>query len=122
MDPSQMRPGAPQDENDKHRLVLKLITRLRCPECGRLYDPEDFALTHRWQDVWVLSTRCRHCDELCHVVVFMRMDAEGEPSVDLTPEEAGVVEGWPQITGDDVLDVHMVLREFDGDFKALFGR
>jgi hypothetical protein len=120
MEPGQMKPGASQDENDKHRLVLKLITRLRCPECGRLYDTEDFALTHRWQDVWVLSTRCRHCNELCHVVVFMYLDAEPEPADDLTPEELGAIQEWPKITTDDVLDIHVVLQQFDGDIEALF--
>jgi hypothetical protein len=115
-----MQPEAPLDESDKRRLVLSLITRLRCPECGRLYVTEDFALMHRWQEVWVLSTRCRHCDELCHVVVYMHVDPEPESTLDLTPEELDAADGWPPITTDDVLDVHAILTEFDGDFETLF--
>lgn len=115
-----MGAGSPLDEDDERRLVLSLVTRLRCVECGRLYDPKDFAVVHRWQQVWVLSTRCRHCEEPCHVVVFMRLDAEPEPVVDLTPEEIRAAEQWPPITADDVLDVHMLLKEFDGDLEALF--
>ena len=111
--------GAPLDEDDKRRLILKLVARLRCVECGRLYLREDFALVHRWQDVWVLSTWCRHCDEVCHVVAFMRLDAKPEPVVDLTLEEIGVADTWPPITTDDVLDVHELLKEFDGDIEAL---
>lgn len=117
-----MQPGIPLDENDKRRLVTKIVTHLRCPECGRLYDLEDFALVHRWQDVWVLTTRCRHCDELCHVVVYMHLDAEPEPVMDLTPEELEVVDEWPPISVDDVLDVCAALQEFDGDFGSLFDR
>lgn len=109
----------PLDEEDKRRLVVKLVTRLRCVECGRLYDVEDFALVHRWQDLWVLSTRCRHCDELCHVVVYMRLDAEPEPLIDLTPEEILAVGGLPPITADDVLDVHNLLEAFEGDVGLL---
>jgi hypothetical protein len=109
----------PLDEEDKRRLVVKLVTRLRCVECGRLYDVEDFALVHRWQDLWVLSTRCRHCDELCHVVVYMRLDAEPEPLIDLTPEEILAVDGLPPITADDVLDVHNLLEAFEGDVGLL---
>jgi hypothetical protein len=116
----QAEPGPPQDDDDKRRLVLKLITRLRCVQCGRLYDPADFALVHRWEDVWVLSTRCRHCDDACHVVVFMRLNLEPEPLIDLTPEEIEVAGHWPPITADDVLDVHAMLEEFDGDFESLF--
>jgi hypothetical protein len=120
MEQGWMGAGSPLDEDDERRLVLSLVTRLRCVECGRLYDPKDFAVVHRWQQVWVLSTRCRHCEEPCHVVVFMRLDAEPEPVVDLTPEEIRAAEQWPPITADDVLDVHMLLKEFDGDLEALF--
>ena len=116
----QMQPRIPQDEDGKRRLVLKLITRLRCPGCSRLYDPEDFALVHRRQDAWVLGARCRHCGDLCHVVVFMTPDAEPEPPLDLTPEELQQMGEQPPISIDDVLDVHVLLQEFDGNFEALF--
>lgn len=119
-----METKTPLDDNDKRHLIHKLLTRLRCAKCARLYNPEDFALVQRRSDVWVLSTRCQHCNELCHVIVFMRLDAapESAPILDLTPEELQVVDQWPPITADDVLDVHETLREFDGDVKALFAR
>ena len=44
--------STPLDEEEKRRLVVQLVNRLRCVECGRLYDPEDFVLVHRWQDMW----------------------------------------------------------------------
>jgi hypothetical protein len=115
-----MRAPAPLDENDKRRLVLKLVTRLRCVECNELYEPQAFSLVHRWQDVWVLSARCGQCGETARIIILMRLDAEAEPVVDLTPEELKAVEDWPPITTDDVLDVHAALSEFDGDFEALF--
>lgn len=115
-----MKPKGPLDENDKRRLVSKLVTQLRCQECGHVYDAHDFALVHRWQDVWVLSTRCRHCNEPCHVIVLLRLDAELEQITDLTPEELDSAAQRPPITVDDVLDIHTVLEEFDGDFESLF--
>jgi hypothetical protein len=114
-----MQSRIPLDDNDKRHLLLRLITRLRCTECGRFYDPEDFALVHRWQDVWVLSTRCRHCDDLCHVVVFMHLDADPEPFLDLTPEESQSADEWPPITADDVLDMHALLQGLDGDLTGI---
>ena len=69
-----MEEMVPLGEEEKRRLVLKAVTRLRCVECGRLYDPEDFALVNRWKDLWVLSTRCRHCDDPVHVIVFMHLE------------------------------------------------
>lgn len=115
-----MKARGPLDENDKRRLVLKLVTQLRCVECGKLYDPRDFTLIHRWKDMWVLNARCRHCDEPCHVIVFMDLRAAPEPVTDLTPEELEAEGEWLPITADDVLDMHTLLREFDGDIEALF--
>jgi hypothetical protein len=115
-----MQARFPLDEEDKRRLILKLVKKLRCAECGRFYNPDGFVLVRRWQDVWVLSTRCQFCDDSCHVVVLMRLDAEPEPAIDLTREELAAANDWPPITADDVLDVHVFLEEFDGDFEALF--
>ena len=110
----------PLNEEDKRRLILRLVTRLKCAQCGQLYDPKDFTLLHRWQDLWVLGTHCRHCDQPCHVVVFMRLDVEPQPLTDLTPEELKSGELGPPITADDVLDMHELLREFDGNLETLF--
>jgi len=120
MERGEMRAKGPLSENDKRRLVLKLVAQLRCVECGRLYDSREFTLIHRWEDMWVLSTRCQHCDEPCHVVVFMRLDAGPEPVTDLTPAELEDEGQWSPITRDDVLDIHVLLHEFDGDLEELF--
>ena len=120
MEQEWSEPEIPLDEEEKRRLIIQLVTQLRCVDCGRLYDPEDFALVHRLDEVWVLSTRCRHCDELCHVVVYMRLDLEPEPVIDLTPDELEAAQEWQPISSDDLLDVHAFLQEFDGDFDLLF--
>lgn len=109
----------PLDEEEKRRLVLRLVTRLRCAACGQYYDPEDFVMVHRWEDVWVLSTHCRQCNGQCQVAVYMHLGADPEPLQDLMPEEAQVAEQWPQITSDDVLDVHTLLQECEDDMWTL---
>jgi hypothetical protein len=50
----------------------------------------------------------------------MSLDAEPQPLTDLTPDELRNADDWPPITTDDVLDVHDLLREFEGDFEELF--
>jgi hypothetical protein len=120
MDQGAMKAGDPLGENEKRRLVLKLVAQLSCAECGRRFNPHDFSLVHRWKDLWVLGTRCRHCDVASHVIVFMRLDAEVEPVTDLTADELEAAEEWSPISADDVLDVHALLSEFDGDLGELF--
>jgi len=109
----------PLDDGEKRRLVLKLLDRLRCMECGEQFERQDFTLVHRWEDVWLLSSHCQHCDEVAHVVILMRLDAEPEPVTDLTPEEIKAAEEWAPITADDVLDIHDFLEAFDGDLEEL---
>jgi hypothetical protein len=74
------------------------------------------------KDVWVLNTRCRYCDEPCHVVVFLRLVPESKPPTDLTPDEAQDLSGLPPISSDDVLDMHELLQGFEGDIEILFNR
>ena len=123
MDQGGMKPAGPLSEGDKRRLVLKLVARLRCAKCQQPFDPHDFTLVHSWQDMWVLSTRCRHCNEPCHVVIFMRLDVESESEselvTDLTPEELEDVDQRRPITFDDVLDVHVLLEQCEGDLETL---
>ena len=121
MDQGGITPAGPLSEGDKRRMVLKLVGQLRCVECQRRYDPHDFTLVHSLQDMWVLSTRCRHCNQPCHVVIFMRLDADigAELVTDLTPEELEDADNWRPITFDDVLDVHLLLEESGGDLETL---
>jgi len=117
-----MKAEAPLDDNEKRRLVLKLISQLHCLECGRAHDRDDFSLVQRWDDFWVLSSHCHHCQWQGHIVVYMHLDAEPGPVTDLSVEELGSTKNRPAINADDVLDVYLFLREFDGDFEELFAR
>ena len=109
----------PLDEDEQRQLLLSLIAQLRCVECGQLYDPEDIAVLHRGPDLWVLNARCHHCDAFCHVLVFLQLELEPEPIMDLTPEERDVADAWPAITPDDILDIHLLLESFEGDLQLL---
>ena len=117
-----MKASLPQDDNEKHRMILQLINNLRCVECGRLYDAEDFALLRRRENVWLLSARCRHCNELCQVVILLPTAEETEISSELSIEEAKTIADLPPISSDDVLDLHLFMQDFDGDFELLFAR
>jgi hypothetical protein len=116
-----MKASLPQDDNEKHRMILQLINNLRCVECGRLYNAEDFALLRRRENVWLLSARCRHCNELCQVVILLPTAEEIEIS-ELSTDEAQAISELPPISSDDVLDLHLFMQDFDGDFELLFAR
>ncbi len=114
-----MKATGRQDDSERHRLLLKLLAQLRCIQCGTHYDPHDFVQIHRWQDVWVLSVECRQCAQHSHVIVSLALGAQSEPAVDLTEEELEGAQDWHPVTSDDVLDMHMLLQEFEGDFETI---
>jgi DNA-directed RNA polymerase subunit RPC12/RpoP len=117
-----MKAMVPSDEEEKRQFILQLVARLRCTECGQPYNPHDFVLMNRSQDVWVLGIECKHCGGSGHVVVALQPDSDPEPVSDLTPEELEVATTWSSITVDDVLDMHMLLEEFDGDLELIMTR
>jgi hypothetical protein len=107
------------DDSERHRLLLKLLAQLRCIQCGTRYDPHDFVQIHRWQDVWVLGIECRQCAQYSHVIVSLALGAQSEPATDLTEDELEAADTWRPISSDDVLDMHVLLKEFEGDFEAI---
>jgi len=115
-----MKTELPLDDNDKRRLVFKVISQLHCLDCGQAYERGDFSLAHRWEDVWVLTSQCHHCHGRSHIVIFMHPNAATGPSCVQTAEEDRPAEQLPAISADDVLDMHLLLSEFEGDFEELF--
>jgi hypothetical protein len=122
MNAGPMKAKGSLDDNDKRRLVLTLLARLRCVACGKPFQAQDFALLDRRSDVWVLGVECRHCGESAHVIIALHLGLGSEPVTDLMPEERRAADEWLPITTDDVLDIHELLKEFDGDFQTLFTR
>jgi hypothetical protein len=117
-----MNAANPLGDNDKRRLILEMLMQLKCASCRESYSPQDFVFLGQHKDVWVLGSRCRHCGASGHVLVVLQGATKLESVTDLTTEEMRAADEWSPITTDDVLDVHAIMQEFDGDFEALFAR
>jgi hypothetical protein len=52
-------------------------------------------------------------------VVYIQPEQEPEQLVDLTREEIEVADDWPPITAEDVMDMHALLKDYDGDLESL---
>ena len=53
------------------------------------------------------------------MVVALQPDVKPEPVSDLTPEELEIANQWSPVRLDDVLDMHILLEEFDGDLETI---
>jgi len=111
-------------ENEKaiHSLIVDyLVAHTQCGGCGQRYAAEDVQVRRRREDMWLASMVCRHCG--LHRLVMATVNSPQAQETD-RPGEAGSeardvpVERVP-ISGDDVLDLHKFLRDYNGDMLKL---
>lgn len=66
----------------------------------------------------MIATVDEHADDIASV----DQETKAKPQImyDVTYDEWLAFREQPPVNHDDVLDVHMFLRDFDGDFERLF--
>lgn len=92
------------------------LARVRCCACGRLHPREEIQVLNRRGESWLLKVYCPTCRTRSLVVARI----SDEPSV--TPRESTRDQPLPPLTMDDVLDIHLFLRDFQGDVDDLLRR
>ncbi len=122
----------------QERLIRQLFTAQQCSHCTTPYQEERVVVLARRGGVWMILASCAACEHKgIFVVSFpgslqqdqrsMLINAEilGEGALteavlaDDPPDRAETPTPSP-VTCDDVIDMHVFLRHFDGDFAALF--
>lgn len=112
----------------------------RCVVCHREYSTDDIEIISRKSDIWTMLVECEDCHARNFVAavlndadpqeaqlalrrlteeVITQGDHEGPTRDESYFEPEGSVEG-PPVTAGDVIDMHLFLDDFDGDFSALF--
>lgn len=100
-------------------LIKKLITSSKCEVCGQHYEMKNIDVLGHEREIWFLKIRCSacHCESLMAAVI--RENRLAEFVTDLTESEARRFKSTPEITADDMLDMHNFLKGFDGDISQL---
>ncbi len=108
------------------RVVLQVIPQ--CPQCRSPFEREDVQYVAQMAETWLFSLYCQACQTLSVVGLAVAGETvEGEqvmdkvgpaPSAGEDQERGGHVLAGP-ITADDVLDMHLFLRDLE-DFQSLF--
>jgi rubredoxin len=102
--------------------IKKLLPNLKCALCGHHYEREDIKTVGRKEGFWFLNVTCPSCRTQGLVVAMVQQGKRGQTISDLSPREQVKFVGASPIGVDDVLDMHNFLKEFDGDFSALFSK
>lgn len=120
-------------EGQIKRIVLKRMGR--CRVCHRSYTDEDVSIVSRKPDMWMMVVECLDCHAKNFVAAVLN---EGDPEQaelalrrlssdsgselidDVELEESEAIPTAAPITPADVADMHIFLRDFDGDFISYF--
>jgi hypothetical protein len=103
----------------QERLLKQLVSSFRCSYCRHVFEREQVRVTARKDELWIVSVRCGRCRNQQIFWVALKDEEDATPT-DVSAAEAERFAGMPPISTDDVLDMHVALRHFDGDFERLF--
>ena len=97
-------------------LLRKQAGRFQCPNCGKSMADCELELLSRRDNESLIKVACRNCEDTRVIAVQVAAEvtpANPEAVLDEAPGDA------PALTVNDVLDVRLALRSFEGDFKSL---
>lgn len=112
------------------RVIRFLVEHARCADCGGRFHAEDVHVLHEDDlRVWDLGAVCHDCRTLTLLrAVVSSLRPEGIPTPaepagvdELTPLERRHFASLGPVAQDDVREAATFLRDFDGDFRELFG-
>jgi hypothetical protein len=132
----------------QERIIRRLFTEKRCHRCGRPYDAEQVLVLARRSEVWMVMISCQECEQKETYVVKFPPQMQGRrrvtsyrlsrppASTPLSQEPGDPQQKRPEsldmsaaprppaatqpVSADDVLDMHLFLENFNGDFQRLF--
>ncbi|HVA26492.1 MAG TPA: hypothetical protein VMW62_19145 [Chloroflexota bacterium] len=106
----------------EERLVKRVIARFRCERCNRQHAIENVNVMGKYEAVWVVGVACDGCQRPGMFVVSMRKDSSFDRVTDLTEEEQERFLVAQSVGADDVEGIKAFLRDFKGNFSAIFGK
>jgi hypothetical protein len=122
----------------QERLIRRLFTTQHCTHCDSAYEEDSVTVLARRSEVWMVMVSCGSCGRKGIFVVsfpgsspserrktILEAEALGEGALTeavLADEPPAAAKAPPvnPVTVDDVIDMHLFLKRFDGDFAALF--
>lgn len=102
------------------KIVLRVVSRMKCADCGGPYEEEKVKLMGHREDLWLLSVECAACARRSLAVVVVKGQEGSGGMTELTEADLERVAGVAPVKTDEVLDMHSFLQTFDGDFAAAF--
>ncbi len=103
-------------------LIQRLMAVMKCESCGEQYEAKNVNVLGHRDDLWFLRASCSLCHSQCLVAAVIKEGNLPDAVTDLTEGDLIKFKDAVAINADDIIDVHVFLQEFDGDFTHLFSR
>lgn len=126
----------------QERMIRKLFAQKKCYRCGRAYKPGRMLVLARRSEAWIVMISCMDCEQKGTFVVKFPPQLQGRRRItsyrisrppaqgslpQATADPPSTLMGIPEtpllsqpVNADDVLNMHLFLKHFDGDFQRLF--
>ncbi len=100
--------------------IRKLMGTMKCSACGQNYESHDIEILGHRAELWFMRVHCAACKT--HVLIAAVVKESKSPAVsDLGKAEYTRFKKLSAVAGDELLDMHNFLKEFDGNFQRMFG-
>jgi hypothetical protein len=105
----------------EERIVKKLMTSVRCTNCGLNYEMSNVKILGNHEDLYFLQVSCSSCHSRYLITAVINDRKVADTVSDLTDTELIKFKDARIPSVNDVLDMHSYLKQFDGDFWGIFG-
>ena len=108
-------------DSDRPLYIKRLIATIQCANCGEKYSLNDIHILGHRGDLWVSAVVCGQCDTQGLIFAMVQDEEQIQVLADTDAEEEKIFDSLPEISMNDVLDMHLFLSGYCGDFSELFG-
>jgi C4-type Zn-finger protein len=107
--------------DERHIKELVLTTVTKCGSCGHTYALDNISILGHEDELWFLMLVCDDCSSRGLIAAMIKeQKRHSQISAEVTDLDAAKITA--RVGVDDVLTIREFLKEFDGDFVALFGK
>ena len=101
------------------------LTSFGCAACGQAFETRRIRVLAERDGLFFVDLACDHCGTQAVAIVTIQLDENDVPQAEAA-ELAAL--GWepvregPRVSADDVLQIHALLEDFEGDIDRLLDR
>jgi hypothetical protein len=104
----------------REAFLRRLLSTIKCSVCSRNYEAKNVNVLGHQGELWFISVFCPACGTQGLVAAVVKEGTPTEVITDLTEEELAEFALGEAVGIDDVLDIHNLLKDFEGDVSNLF--